>query len=534
MVAGRRVNRVAETTKPSGPDFALGIQLADIPPQGTLAGRVGDQPVLLSRFDGELFAVSGSCTHYGASLASGLIDGEAVRCPLHHACFDLKTGAALRTPALDGLDRWRVDVDGSKALVTSKLDERPVTSVPSNSPEDVIIIGGGAASLACASELRRLGYRRAITMLSADPDAPYDRPNLSKDYLAGSAAEEWLPLRSDGWYPDNAIDLRLDVEVIRIDPGDRTVHLASGELLPFDRLLIATGSEANHLALRGFDLANVFKLRSVSDCRAIIEQAAPGRRAAIIGSSFIGLEAAAALRAREVDVTVVSPEQVPFERVLGAELGTFLLKLHEKNGVRFHLGRITASFDGSRLNLADGTAVEADFVLVGIGARPRTKLAEAAGLAEPGRVPVNEYLETRVAGIYAAGDVAAYPEPISGEPVRVEHWVHAQRQGQTAAANMLGLRQRFDAVPFFWTEQYGVAVRYVGHAGAWDVVAVDGSLDGGEFVVRYLVDGVHRATASVGRDRDNLADEQHFEAMIREIHEKRPPSREPAREFVIE
>lgn len=526
---------MAETTKPSGPDFALGIELADFPPQGTLAGRVGDEPVLLSRFDGELFAVSGSCTHYGALLASGLIDGEAVRCPLHHACFDLKTGAALRAPALDGLDRWRVDVDGSKAFVTSKLDERPMDPTQArNSPENVIIIGGGAAGLACASELRRLGYRRAITMLSADSDAPYDRPNLSKDYLAGSAAEEWLPLRSDSWYSDNAIDLRLGVEVVRIDPDARTVDLASGEVLPFDRLLIATGAAPNRLALRGFDLPNVFELRSVGDCRAIIEQAKPGRRAAIIGSSFIGLEAAAALRARDVEVTVVSPEQVPFERVFGAELGTFLVKLHENNGVRFRLGRVAASFDGSRLDLADHTNIEADLVLVGIGARPWTILAEAAGLAEPGRVPVNEYLETRAAGIYAGGDIAAYPDPISGELVRIEHWVHAQRQGQTAAANMLGLRQRFDAVPFFWTEQYGVAVRYVGHAGDWDEVAVDGSLANGEFVVRYFVDGVHRATASVGRDRDNLADEQHFEAMIREIHEKRPPSREPAREFAIE
>ncbi len=525
---------MAEKTLASGPDFSLGIALADIPENGTIAGRVGEEPILLSRLDGELFAVAGSCTHYGARLGDG-IEGETVRCRLHHACFNLKTGAALRAPALDGLQRWRVDVRGTKAFVSAKLEDVPEARRPATpSPSNVAIIGGGAAGLACAHELRRLGYRGSVTMFSADGDKPYDRPNLSKDYLAGTAAEEWLPLRGDSWYSDQAVDVRTGVEITRIDPLGRTIRSAGGEEFGFDRLLIATGSEPNRLMLSGFDGDRVFQLRSVEDARAIIEVAKPGARAVIIGSSFIGLEAAAALRTRNVEVAIVSPEHVPFERLFGAELGTFLQRLHEQNGVRFHLGAVAAKFDGQAVFLADGQTVEADFVLVGIGAKPRTGLAEAAGLGESGGILVNRFLETSAEGIYAAGDIASYPDPLTGEKVRIEHWVHAQRQGQTAAANMLGLKQPFESVPFFWTEQYGVAVRYVGHAADWDEVAVDGDMSGGKFLIRYLVNGIHRATASVGRDLENLADERRFESTIREVREKAPSFREPTPDFAIQ
>jgi NADPH-dependent 2,4-dienoyl-CoA reductase/sulfur reductase-like enzyme/nitrite reductase/ring-hydroxylating ferredoxin subunit len=513
----------------SGPDFSAGIPINDIPEGKTVAGRVGDDPVLLSRFDGELFAVSGGCTHYGAPLGEGLLDGETVRCPWHHACFSLRTGAALRAPALDALDRWKVDVEGGTVFVRSKIDGAPrqAPAAPVEI-ERVVIVGGGAAGLACASELRRLGYAGAITMVSVDRDPPCDRPNLSKDYLAGTAPEEWLPLRPADWYEQNRIELRLGAEVQRIDATGRRVELGGGEELAYDRLLLATGSEPNRLREPGFDADNVFTLRSIADSIAIAEQAKAGARAVIVGSSFIGMEAAAALRKRGVEVTVVAPEHVPFERVFGAEIGSWLQRLHERNGVRFHLGTVASSLEGRQLKLANGESVEADFVLVGIGVRPRAELAQAAGIPADGAVPVDAFLETSLPGMFAAGDIAAYPDALTREPVRIEHWVHAERQGQVAAANILGHRKRFDAVPFFWTEQFGVPLRYVGHAGSWDRVEVHGDIESGDFIARYYEGGEHRASAAVGRDLEILEDERRFERMIAEKSARSGEPREKA------
>lgn len=498
------------------PDFSNGVAIADIPSNGTLTGRVGDQPVLLSSFDGELFAVSGQCTHYGAALGSGLIAGNTVRCPLHHACFDLRTGQALHAPALDDLDRWEVRFEGDRAFVTAARAS-PAAPIRAEAPQHVtkiVIAGGGAAGLACANRLRKLGYRGSITLLSADEDAPCDRPNLSKDYLAGTAPEEWMPLRPPEWYREHSIDLRLGLPVERIDAESRTVRCAAGVDFAYDRLLLATGSEARRLNGHGFHHPDVLTLRSFSDARALVERAGQGRRAVIVGSSFVGLEAASALRKRGVEVTVVSIEHTPFARVLGTEIGGFLQKLHESQGVEFHLGSAPAGYDGRYLTTANGVRLQADYVLVGIGVAPRLELARSAGLRVFDGVPVDEFLETQVSGIYAAGDIAAYPDPLTGEPVRIEHWTVAERQGEIAAANMLGLKRRFDAVPFFWTEQHGVTVRYVGYARNWDEVRIDGKIGSGEFVVRYFDQGIHRATAAVGRDLDSLADELRFEDAI--------------------
>jgi len=506
---------VGEAKAASGPDFSAGIALSAIPEGSTVAGRVGDDPVLLSRLDGEFYAVSGSCTHYGAHLADGIAAAGSVRCPLHHACFDLKTGAALRAPALDPLDRWQVDVDSEKAYVSYKLEGQPDSAFElQTSARNVIIIGGGAAGLACANELRRLGYAGAITMLSADSDPPCDRPNLSKDYLAGTAPEEWLPLRPDEYYSDNRIDLRLSTEVTHIDSEARTVHCASGENLPYDRLLIATGSQPHRLQAPGFDSDKVHTLRSISDARAIAARAKAGSRAVIIGASFIAMEAASALRTRGVEVDVVSVEHVPFDRVFGVAFGEYIQKLHEREGVRFHLGSVASGFDGKCVTTAKGECLDADFVLVGIGVQPRVSLARSAGVEVDNGVIVNSFLETNVPGIYAAGDIASYPDPITGERLRIEHWVHAERQGQVAAANMVGASKPFASVPFFWSEQFGTAIRYVGHASSWDQILVDGDMDSGSFAIRYFCDGVHRATASVGRDRDNLDDELELERRV--------------------
>jgi NADPH-dependent 2,4-dienoyl-CoA reductase/sulfur reductase-like enzyme/nitrite reductase/ring-hydroxylating ferredoxin subunit len=502
---------VAEAANATGPDFSEGVGLSEVPVGSTIAGRVGGDSILLSNIGGELFAIGGTCTHYGGTLADGIIGRTSVRCPLHHACFDLRTGEALRAPALDPVDRWIVEVQGDRAFVRNKFDPAPTADLESDVRE-IVIIGGGAAGLACAHELRRLGFTGHVTMLSADKDPPCDRPNLSKDYLAGTAPEEWLWLRSDGWYAENRVELRLSTEVTRIDPAERLVHCASGEPVPFDRLLIATGAEPNRLPGSGFDRPNVHMLRSVADARAIAGAAKEGSRAVIIGASFIALEVAASLRHRSVHVDIVSVEEVPLEHVFGREIGQKLQALHETNGVRFHLSAVVESFDGKAVVLGGGERIDADFVVVGIGVRPRIAVAQDAGAAVDKGVLVDAFLETSLPGIYAAGDIASYPEPISGQQARIEHWVVAERQGEVAAVNMLGGRKRFESAPFFWTEQYGVPIRYVGRASGRDAVTCEGDFDAGSFAARYFVRGTHCATATIGRDGENLEDELRLEA----------------------
>jgi NADPH-dependent 2,4-dienoyl-CoA reductase/sulfur reductase-like enzyme/nitrite reductase/ring-hydroxylating ferredoxin subunit len=511
-----------------GPDFSAGISLDDLAKNATIAGRVGNEAVLLSKFDDGLFAVSGSCTHYHADLADGLLSRGTVRCPWHHACFDLRSGRALRAPALDALDTWLVEVEGNIAFVRRKLEYKSTGQLEASNIEKIVIIGGGAAGLTCAHELRQLGFSGAVTMLSADQDPPVDRPNLSKDYLAGSAPDEWMPLRSDSWYRDNEIDLRLDTEVVRIDPVARRVHTRTGDEVGYDRLLIATGSEPNRLTGNGFDHDAVVTLRSFADARAIAARVTHGTTAAVVGSSFIGLEAAAALRKRGVEVHVIAPEKMPFERLLGEQVGLFLKALHERNGVRFHLGTSVTSFANRAVLLADGQAISADIVLVGIGVRPRTSLAVSAGIEAPAGIAVDAFLRTVVPDIFAAGDIAAYPDPVTGEPTRIEHWVVAEQQGQAVAANMLGLRKRYQAVPFFWTKQYDVSVRYVGRASQWDEVVIDGDVSARDFIARYYDKGVHRASAGVGRDREMLEEERHFERLIAQAQSEASPAREPA------
>ena len=384
-----------------------------------------------------------------------------------------------------------------------------------DAPGRIVIVGGGAAGFAAAEMLRRQDFRGGIVMLSGEEAAPVDRPNLSKDYLAGSAPEDWLPLRPDEFYADARIDLRLKTEVTSIDVKARNVILAGGEAIAYDRLLLATGAEPVRLPIPGADQPHVHVLRSLADCRAIIASADGARRAIVIGASFIGLEAAASLRARNIEVHVVGLEQRPMERVLGPEMGDFVRALHEEHGVIFHLGDTVTAIDGKRATLKSGGVIEADVVVVGVGVRPRLALAEKAGLAIDRGVTVNAYLETSVPGIYAAGDIARWPDPHSGENIRVEHWVVAERQGQTAARNMLGQREVFDAVPFFWSQHYDVPINYVGHAEQWDEIEVDGNIAARDCLVRYKRGGRVLAVASIYRDVASLEAELAMERAAR-------------------
>ncbi|MCK1739296.1 FAD-dependent oxidoreductase [Bradyrhizobium sp. 138] len=503
---------MAEDKKPSGPDLSKGAPLTAFK-DGKLLGHVGEEDVLLVQAGSEVFAIEPACSHYHGPLAEGLVVSDTIRCPWHHACFSLRTGEATRPPALNALAVWEVTRDRDNIIVRRKREALtpPAAHRSAPTPDRFVIVGGGAAGFSAAETLRREGFAGAITMLSNDGAMPVDRPNLSKDYLAGNAPEDWLPLRGEDYYRDAGIDLRLNTDVAAIDAKTRSVTLGNGDKLPFDRLLLATGAEPVKLQIPGADQPHVHTLRSVADSRAIIKAAGSARRSLVIGASFIGLEVAASLRARKIEVHVVAPEERPMQKVLGAEMGDFVRSLHEENGVIFHLKDTVEKLDGMRATLKSGAVIEADLVVVGIGVRPRLALAEQAGLAADRGVSVSEYLETSVAGIFAAGDIARWPDPHSRQTIRVEHWVVAERQGQTAARNMLGRRERFDAVPFFWSQHYDVPINYVGHAETFDDIAIEGSISGKDCLLKYRKGGRVLAVASIYRDLDNLKAELEME-----------------------
>jgi NADPH-dependent 2,4-dienoyl-CoA reductase/sulfur reductase-like enzyme/nitrite reductase/ring-hydroxylating ferredoxin subunit len=509
-------NQMSEDkTKLVGPDLSQGVALSSVVEGTMLLGHAQGEPLILVRQKGELFAIGAVCTHYGGPLAEGLLVDDTVRCPWHHACFSLRTGDAVRAPALNPVACWRVEQRDGKVFVHEKLESpgrRPRAT--SGTPGSVVIVGGGAAGNAAAEMLRREGYAGRLTMLSADESMPYDRPNLSKNYLTGSAPEDWIPLRSLEFYREQSIDLKLGVRVAAVDTGNQQVRLADGARHAYDALLLATGAEPVRLELPGGDLPHVHYLRTLTDSRALIAKALISKQAVVIGASFIGLEVAASLRARNVEVHVVGRESCPMEKVLGVEVGHFIQKLHEEHGVVFHLGTTPSSIDERSVTLNTGEKIAADLVVIGVGVRPALALAEGAGLAIDRGVTVDEYLETSVPGIFAAGDIARWPDRLTGERIRVEHWVVAERQGQTAARNILGQRERFDAVPFFWTEQYDFGLAYVGHAERWDRADIDGQLDARDCTITYRRGDRKLAVAVVHRDLEGLRAEVEFERAI--------------------
>ncbi|MCI0599458.1 MAG: FAD-dependent oxidoreductase [Beijerinckiaceae bacterium] len=506
---------VSDTGAVSGPDLGQGIPFSDLPDGGMLTGHFGGEAVMLVRRGEAVYAIGAICTHYGASLADGIVAGDTVRCPWHHACFSLRNGEALRAPALNPVSCWRVARRDGAVYVQGKLDRpAPPRLALSGLPSSVVIVGGGAAGNAAAETLRKEGFSGGITLLSADDSGPYDRPNLSKSYLAGAAEEDWIPLRSPDYYSGHRIDLMLNTPVAAVDVASRKLRLANGTGLAFDALLLATGAEPVRLDIPGANLAHVHYLRTLADSRALIAKAESARRAVVLGASFIGLEVAASLRARNIEVDVAAPEAIPMERILGPEAGNFIRRLHEGHGVGFHLGTTARSISAQSVTLNNGKILEADFVVIGAGVRPLVTLAEQAGLSIDRGVMVNEYLETSAHGIFAAGDIARWPDRLTGESIRIEHFVVAERQGQTAARNILGARERFDAIPFFWTEQYDVAIAYVGHAERWDTAEIDGSLDARDCMISYHRGGKKLAVATIGRDRASLQAEAAFEHAI--------------------
>lgn len=503
---------MGEQAELSGPDLSAGIDADTLAPGGKLLGHAKGEAVLLVRLDDEFLAVGASCTHYGGPLGEGVVDGKTIHCPWHHACFNLRTGEALRAPALNPVACWNVERRGHTVVVTDKVERDPlaasypVTVDRAMMPRDIAIVGAGAAGSAAAEMLRRCGYDGRITVIDDDEGSPYDRPNLSKDYLAGNAPEEWIPIRPEGFYAAHDVRI-LRGHATRIDSAAKTIVVERHGVISYDTLLLAMGAEPVRLKMPGDDLPHVHYLRSLKDSRSIIAATKSATRAVVIGASFIGLEVAASLRARNIEVHVVAPEKAPLDRVLGEHLGAFIRSVHESKGVIFHLERTSQRVEADAVVLDDGTRLPCDLVVIGVGVKPRLELGEQAGLVIDRGIAVNEFLESSVPGIFAAGDIARWPDPHTGDRIRVEHWIVAQRQGQTAARNMLGANERFEQVPFFWSAHYDVTVNYVGHAEKWDRMDVDGDAAKRDVAVRFLRGEKVLALATVFRDEESLRGE---------------------------
>jgi apoptosis-inducing factor 3 len=483
----------------SGPDLRAGVRFDELAESQPLLGHFDGEPVILVLQGEQIFATGAICTHYSGPLAEGLVVGETIRCPLHHARFDLRTGEATSAPALSAIPCFNVVRNGNTVTIGGKKTVNFHVPCKLN-PASVVIVGAGAAGAACADMLRAKGYSRPITLAGDEEPGPVDRPNLSKDFLAGTAGEDWIPLRTREYYESIKVDLVTDDPAVRISPADGKVSLRGGRTLTYGALLLATGAEPRTLPIEGADSPHVYRLRTFADSKAILAAAQGVQKCAVIGSGFIGLEVAASLRQRGLAVSVIGQEPIPLGKILGPEMGSFIQRLHEQHGVPFFLNSAPRAIHKDRVELTDGSSVDADLVILGVGVSPRTALAEAAGIKTDNGVIVDEMLQTSSPAIFAAGDVARYPDYVSGELARIEHWVVAERQGQAVARSMLGIGVPFRDAPFFWSQHYDVTIAYVGHAASWDTCEIKGNLEKHDACASYRRKAKVVAVATIGRD----------------------------------
>ncbi|WP_062231342.1 FAD-dependent oxidoreductase [Aureimonas sp. N4] len=499
--------------KDKGPDFAKGIASAELAIGAMMRGTMGEAPVILVRSEAGLRAFSAKCTHLGAMLDTGLLAHGEIRCPWHHARFSADTGEAVAAPAFAPLSCYRVEERDGQIVVGEKTSTQP-PQLDRQPPERIVILGAGAAGFACAHELAKRGAGAHVTLIDEERDAPYDRTFCSKQYLAGKKDRPGVAMAEAEFLRQSGVTLRSGEQVLSIDAEAKTLSLKSGTL-PYDALVIASGAAPKRADTSGFERENVYVLRSLADADAIIAQAREGRTALIVGSSFIGLEAAASLRARKVEVHVVAPGDIPLRKVLGADVGRMVRALHEENGVRFHQGKVH-SYDGRTAVLEDGIRLDVDFVVLGLGVAPRVDLASAAGLElasdeEGGGIRVDSNLRTSASSIFAAGDVANLPARAGQGRQRIEHWVHAQRQGQHVARVLLGHSEPFEDVPFFWSAHFGTSLRYVGHAEEIAEAELDGSTSDKNFALRLTDNRGGQAIVTCKRDKAALEVEADWE-----------------------
>jgi len=491
----------------TGPDFAAGIELEGLRDGQPTLGHALGEAVVLVRQGATCFAVGATCTHYSGPLGEGLVVDGTIRCPWHHARFDLESGRPRGGPGINPLPCFDLVTEGSLVRVTGKRTPVSPSAQPSG-PKSVVIVGSGPAGAVVADTLRAEGYAGLVTLVGEE-GIPVDRPNLSKDYLAGTAPEEWLPLRDEAALAEKRITL-VNSRATSLDLSGRRVTLADGTSLAYGALVLATGASPIRPAIPGADGENVLVLRTLADSRRIIEAATAkgARRAVVVGGGFIGIEAAGALATRKLETTLVLREGVPLGNVLGEKLGRFVEELHTEHGVRFVRGAVQA-IDAEGVTLAGGTRLPADLVVVGVGVRPNVELAQAAGLRVDDGIVVDQHLRTSDPGVFAVGDVARFPYGPEGRLHRVEHFVHAERMGFCAARTLLGHEEPFRMAPFFWSQHYDVPIAYVG-SGPWDAVEVIGDPNKRDVLAVYRRQGRPVALASIYRDIESLR----FEALL--------------------
>ena len=477
--------------------------------------RVGNTPVVLARYGGDIVALGAFCPHSGAPLAQGLMHDQRLICPWHMAAFDVKTGDQQEPPGLDGLTRYPVMVDGDTVIVDVPEGSNPhVTPDMASFDPDVdgrtfIILGAGIAGQTAAEVLRREGFQGRILLITAEQEIPYKRTALSKKFLQRDSADAPPPLRPESFFNDHAIEVWCGRPVTKVMPYSHSLELQDGTVLTYDQLLLATGGKARPLPVPGSQLNNIFTLHQADDALKILDSVQTARRAVVIGSSFIGMETAASLAQAGLKVTVVSPDRVPFENILGPELGSRIQRLHQDQGVEFRLNQKAVGFEGdgavASVVLDSQDRIPTDLVVVGIGIDPATDSFEGMKLHPgDGSVVVDSYLQA-VEGVFAAGDVARFPDAHSDQDVRIEHWRLAAQHGRIAARNMLGQQQPFKGVPFFWTKQFSLNLHYIGHAEDWEDIVIHGNLESLEFMAFYVEANRIRAVAACGYSQDLIA-----------------------------
>ncbi|HEY6906285.1 MAG TPA: FAD-dependent oxidoreductase [Ignavibacteriaceae bacterium] len=472
--------------------------------------------VLLCRIDNEYFAVGAACTHYGAPLEEGILQGNTIICPWHHACFNAKSGNLLEPPAMDALPRYELKTEGDAILIDVPV-EIPFSRKPdmvkrdNSDKRNYVIIGAGASAYSAAQSMRENGYKGKITMITGEGRKPYDRPNLSKDYLAGSAAPEWMPLRPDDFFDEYGIEIMMRTVIKKVNFKEKTLSTENNEKLKYDKLLIAAGGVPRKLEVPGAELKNIFYLRSFDDADEIIEAAKLSKKAIVIGAGFISMEAAHSLTERKIKVTVIAPDNSPFEKNFGTEIGDLFRKEHEKNGTTFKLKSRVKGFKGNgkveSVLLDSGEEIQTDMVIIGIGVVPATKFISGIDLLEDGSIKTDSYMQVSD-DVYASGDNASFPDPRTQEQIRIEHWRLAQQLGRVAGANMAGRKLKYEEVPFFWTDQAGITLRYAGFVKDWDEIIIDGIVSHKNFIAYYIKNNM--IVAAAGMDRDKEIDAVHL------------------------
>ena len=469
--------------------------------------QAGETELLLVRLDGQFYALGARCTHYGAPLATGALHGERIICPWHHACFHARTGEHLEPPGMDHLPRFPVRVEDDQVLVElpDTVEGRRAPTLARRDPQEArtcVVVGSGCAGAYAVEAARAQGFRGRVLWVAGGEFPPIDRPNLSKEYLAGEAPEEWMPLRDPSFYEAADIEVVQGRPAAALDAAAKTITLADGEVLRYDVAVVAPGARPRRLEVPGAELAGIFTLRTIEDSRAIRAAAREARRAVVVGASFIGMEVAQSLRHLGLEVTVVAPESVPFERTLGVEVGRVLQTLHEENGVAFRLGHTVQAFEGTdrvqQVVLNGGSRLAAELVVVGVGVQPATDFVQGVQKAPDGSIIVDAFLQA-AEGLFVAGDAARFPDWRTGAPIRIEHWRLAAQHGRLAGANAAGARRAYRGVPFFWTRQFGVSLQYLGYVDAWDEVVLDGDPSARKFLAFYLRNDQVWAVAGMGR-----------------------------------